>query len=56
MSFADQLARLRRAVVIGESPERGDFVRVDRFDLRELLFHFDRIDRELRTIHAEREP
>ena len=50
MSFADTLVRLRNAVLEGERTHERR-VRVLRGDLHELLYHFDRIDREYRDLH-----
>lgn len=55
MSFHQTLKRLREAA--GESPFPGDipdYRRVWVEDLRELLYHFDRLDYEIRDLYAEK--
>jgi len=52
MAFDKTLVRLRSAAENGQRG-RGDNVLVERYDLRELLHHFDRIDAALRAFYAE---
>jgi hypothetical protein len=49
MSFAKVLAQLREAADHRQRGVNPDKAYVDRLDLQELLYHFDRIDTELRT-------
>ncbi|TWH49610.1 hypothetical protein [Sporomusa sp. KB1] len=50
MSFSKQLARLREAAANRQEGVRQDKAYVDRKDLQELIYHFDRIDTEIRTL------
>jgi hypothetical protein len=47
--FARSLARLRAAVDHPRVPRSGSLVEVNSGDLAALLFHFDRVDAELRA-------
>lgn len=47
--FARSLARLRAAVDHPRAPRSGSLVEVNSGDLAALLFHFDRVDAELRA-------
>lgn len=49
MSFADALRRLRNAADSGTRGVRVDRAIVERQDLRDLLYQFDRLDEEART-------
>lgn len=51
MIFARQLERLRQAAAVAMPGCPPGKVTVDVRDLRSLLYHFDRIDAELRAIH-----
>jgi hypothetical protein len=48
MVFADQLERLRAALSEGQRGMRGNVI-VKTEDLQELLYHFERLDREVRA-------
>lgn len=50
MTFANQLKRLRQASTFRMPGSPPGKVAVDARDLRELLYHFDRIDAELRAL------
>lgn len=54
MSFHEQLKRLRDAAENRQEGVNPDNAYVKRRDLKELIYHFDRIDRELRQYYAER--
>jgi len=51
MNFAEKLERLRSAVSFGISPHRNITVMLD--DLKALIYHFDRLDNEIRDKHKE---
>lgn len=54
MSFHQQLKRLRDAAGNRQEGVHPDKAYVERRDLKELIYHFDRIDGELRKYYANR--
>jgi hypothetical protein len=52
MSFFEQLKRLREAALKRQEGIQVEKAIVNRRDLSELLYHFDRIDSELRDLHG----
>jgi hypothetical protein len=55
MSFANSLSRLREAMLAGHRGVDRRHCVVDRHDLKELLYHFDRLDGEVRVRYADNE-
>jgi hypothetical protein len=51
MSFKERLTQLKEAASIRQPGRRVDLALVRRKDLAELIYHFDRLDQEVRAIY-----